>query len=202
MVVRVGTAPAAANPVVSDNGSIRPGPGWPPDRLVELLRHTAWPLAALFLGIVLAVGAILLTYAELSGGIAVFLLAAVALVAGLAGLLFQNMQETIRDESRPAEAARELQVYRKTPCAIDRRLLDKLARAADVLKTRVHDHHWEADWETFQRHHESAERLLARGELTPAFREYCRAMRPLVEVVHRQRGGEESFQPVWERARD
>jgi hypothetical protein len=168
--------------------------------VADFFLETTWPLAALFLGIVLAVGAIILTYAQVRANVPVFTLAVIALLVGLVGLLLQSLREPTRGNVDKGDEPSALQVYRITRFAIDRPFLHKLAQVAEVLKTRVHTQHWEADWETFERHHAQAERFLAKGELTPACREYCRAFRPLVEVVHRQRDQEESFQPVWERS--
>jgi protein phosphatase len=202
IVVRVAGNQAESDGAASKNGSPSSGWGLPGrHRLTKLMAGTSWPLGALFLGIVLAVGAILLNHAQLPGGFPAFLFASFALIAGLAGLAHQNY----RPKSHPAEDVelpRKLQVYRQTPCAIDLPLLHKLARAEAVLKHRIRDHHWDADWETCERHHEQAEQFLSEGELVPSFREYCRATRCLTEVLHRQRGKEESFQPVWDRAQD
>ena len=85
---------------------------------------------------------------------------------------------------------------------IEMPLLHKLARAEAVLQGRLRDNNWEADWAACRQHHDLAERFLSEGELPNAFREYCRAMRPLTEALHRQRNKEEIFQPVWDKATD
>jgi hypothetical protein len=167
-------------------------------RLVAQLRGTAWPLAALLIGILCAIAAIFLTYAQLPGRVLVFVLATLALLIGLAGLFIQNLRPD-PPEVEDDDAPRPLQIYKETNCGIELPLLHQLAKAEAVLKSRIRDQGWEADWETVEHHHVLAETLLSQGELSQSFGEYCRAMRPLTEVLHRQRAKEESFQPIWDR---
>ena len=157
------------------------------------------PLGALVAGVVLALGAVVLTHFRMPGALPAFLLAAVALVIGMVGLLVQA-----RAERRQATAPQRPQakVHRQAACEIDAPLLEKLARAEATLEERLREHHWEADWAAYRKHHEVAQRLQKEGELADAFREFCRAMRPLTEALHRQRNKEECFQPVWDKATD
>jgi protein phosphatase len=155
------------------------------------------PLASLLAGVVLALGAVLLTFFHLPGGLPVFLLAAVALGVGMVGLLLQA-----REERRQAAApqAPPAKVHRQALCGIEMPLLHKLARAEAILEERLRVHNWGADWAVSRKHHDLAERFLNEGDLPDAFREYCRALRPLTEALHRQRNKEEIFQPVWDKA--
>jgi PPM family protein phosphatase len=155
-----------------------------------------WPLASLLVGIVLALAAIALIYAKLWGGTAVFLLAALALGAGLVGLFLQSRAES---STAGEEEPSSLKVHRRSTCAIDTSLLDKLRRAESLLEERIREKQWAVDSEDFKRHHDQAQQFLKDGALTEAFGEFCLAMRPLSEAVHRQRHKEEKFQPVWDR---
>jgi protein phosphatase len=154
-----------------------------------------WPPGALVLGILLGIGAIALTFAELPGSIAVFLLATLAVIAGLGGLFMQNLRlknEVVEDEPR------RLQVYRQTSCAIELPMVVQLAKAQAQLMGRIRDNGWDADWTSFEHHQELARHFQSEGDLVQAFREYCRATSLLAEVVQRQRGKEENFQAVWD----
>ena len=91
-------------------------------------------------------------------------------------------------------------LFRSSPCRVERPLLDKLARAEQALKQRADEQNWAPDWPTYQRHHDLAESLLGRNDISGAFREYCRAMRTLTEALQRHRHKEESFQPVWDKS--
>jgi PPM family protein phosphatase len=157
------------------------------------------PLAALVAGVGLALGAVALTYFNLPGGLPVFVLAALALVVGMVGLLVQAREEQLRARSPQPPPAR---IHRQAACGIELPLLQKLARAEAVLQGRLREHNWDADWTVSRKHHEQAERFLNEGDLPDAFREYCRAMRPLTEALHRHRNKSEVFQPVWDKASD
>jgi protein phosphatase len=160
-------------------------------------QRVPWPLPSLLLGILLALGAIGLTLARLGGGAVMFVLAALALGAGLVGLLLQNRRESVRggDEAD----ANEPKVHRQVACAIELPLLRKLAKAEQMLEDRIRERQWTANWDEFRQHNSQAEQLLQKGALAESFCEYCRAMRPLSEAVSRQRQKEEVFQPVWDR---
>ena len=131
-----------------------------------------------------------------SSDLLVFVLAALALGAGLVGLLLQNRGEIGRGDEGDAL---EPKIHRQVACGIELPLLQKLVRAEAVLEDRIRDRQWTADWEDCHKHSALAERHLDQGALTEAFREYCLAMRPLSEAVQRQRQKEEVFQPVWDR---
>jgi serine/threonine protein phosphatase PrpC len=157
-----------------------------------------WPLASLLLGILLAVGAIALTFARLPGRLPVFLLAALALVAGLVGLFVQARKE--REQQQREGGRPRLKVYRSADARVDRPMLDRLAEAAAALEKRLREHKWEANWPCCQQHETAAAEFLRQGELSSAFREYCRAVRVLAEAFQRQRGKDEVFPPLWDKA--
>ncbi len=177
-----------------DTAGLDPPP--PPRRLRVSLPP---PLPALLAGTVLALGAIVLTAYDLPGGLPAFLLAAVAISVGLVSLLVQAQQEQRRaGEPKPTPA----KIHRQASCGIEMPLLQKLVRAEAILEGRIRDNNWQADWEAYRKHHDLAQRRMGEGNLPDAFREYCRAMRPLTEALQRQRNKEEVFQPVWDKSRD
>ncbi len=159
-----------------------------------------WPLVCLFGGTALAGAAIgmRLTWEDMASlSLLLFLVALVPILAGIIGLILHQRQRQarlLREDQRGKS-----QPYRSSPCQIDRALLDKLASAEKVLKQRVEERQWEPDGDTYGKHHALAEQCLKQGDLPGAFREYCRAMRPLNEALHRHRHKEEVFQPVWEK---
>jgi protein phosphatase len=162
-------------------------------------RRLPWHLSVLIFGVLLVGDAATLTYCGYSSlGILAFLLAAGALLAGFIGLALSYREEKRRQEAEPP--SRPLQVYRHASTHIDPHLVNKLAKAAATLKQRSEERQWEVDLATFQQHHELAESYLRQDSLPEAFREYCRALRPLTEALQRQRHKDELLQPVWERA--
>jgi len=157
-----------------------------------------WPLTALFLGTLMAGGAIALTFSDLLGAaVPVFLLAAVAIVSGLSGLWSHYAQEK-RLAAAQADLP-QLQIHHRALCRVERPLLDKLAKAVLAMKQRANEKQWTVSWETFQQHQELAEKHLGQGDLACSFRESCRAMRVLTEALQRHRNKEEVFQPVWDK---
>ncbi len=94
-----------------------------------------WPLASLLGGIVLALAAIGMTYAQVGGGVVLFLLGVAALGAGIVGLLLQNRREnkSIADDNDLPS----LHVHRRFSCAIELPLLKKLERAEELLAERI-----------------------------------------------------------------
>jgi protein phosphatase len=160
-------------------------------------RRVPWSLPVLALGVFLAAVAAILTLNQLPGQIPALALAVAVILTGIIGLAIQVRRERRRAEDEAAHPPPR--VHRHAPCTVERGLLDKLIKAEQALKERLGDKHWEADWSGFQQHHDLADKYLSQGDLPGAFREHCRAMQKLLEVVQRQRGREEVFQPVWDK---
>src|SRR5262249_45713861 len=74
-----------------------------------------WPFAPVLLGIFLGMGAVALTYHELAGKIPTFILATLALGAGLVGLLVQTLNEKRQPVAEPQVP--RLKIYKQVPCA-------------------------------------------------------------------------------------
>jgi PPM family protein phosphatase len=157
-----------------------------------------WPVAALLLGVVLAAGAGLLTnYSIYPLNLAVFLLAGLAIVAGLMGLQASFNQEKRRLSNEPESPP--LQIYRQASCRLDQALLEDLTRFLRASQQQIQEKQWHADWPAYQLHLEAAEKFASQGNLAEAFREYCRAVHLLAETVQRHRPQGEVFQPVWDK---
>ncbi|MFL6110940.1 MAG: PP2C family protein-serine/threonine phosphatase, partial [Catenulispora sp.] len=144
-------------------------PSGEPERrpaLADRLRQVPWPVHLLGSGTLLVLAAIGLNAAELPGGVAVFVLAAAAIGVGLVGL----GMHTRRERARAAEAGEpeRINIYRQTECRIERGLLERWAKAEFILRQRVRDQGWEADWPAYQAHREEADRRLRDGDLSGA----------------------------------
>ena len=50
-----------------------------------------------------------------------------------------------------------------------------------------------------QLHHDLAEEHMRQNDFSVAFREYCRAIQTMLEVMQKQRQRQEVFQPVWDK---
>jgi protein phosphatase len=154
-----------------------------------------WPLAALFLGVVLAAMAVVLSATERSASLIIFVLAALSLLGGLAGLALNYAREPRKPKLASEE--RHLEVYRQASCRIERALVDRLASANTELAQMARSQNWEVDWKTQQAHRELAERAEKEGDLPAAFREYLRAVVALTDVIIRLRMKNEVFASIW-----
>ena len=126
-----------------------------------------------------------------------FLMAAIAILAGVIGLSIRTILQPRPvhvDHWRP-----RTKVYRQAPAQAHRPLLDRLARAETGLKQWLQEKKIEADWKTHLTHFAEAERLLGAGDQPGAFREFCRAMRPLTAALESQRSKDDGFPGFWEK---
>ena len=165
------------------------------------LPRPAWWLLALAGGALLAFGAAAMHFNSVPGGLLVFLLAAVAIVAGLVGLGVRYRKEQ-KQQTEAEEPSSPPRVHRRAACRVDLRLIDRLARAVEILKQQAEEKHWEPDMPVYHEHHERAKELLQGQDLIGAFREYCRAMLPLSQALSKHRKKEEVFQPIWDKNPD
>jgi protein phosphatase len=157
-----------------------------------------WWALTLFAGTMLVVAAAWLEFEKLPGSVPLFVVATVAILAGLVGLGVDYFRERKRLDGEDEEPAAP-RIHRKAVCRVEQPLLDKLARALEVLRQRADEKHWEPDWNQYQEHAVAAGELLQKADLTGAFREYCRAMLPLTRALQKLRNKEEAFQPVWDK---
>lgn len=160
-------------------------------------RRIPWPQIVLVLGIGLA-GYAIAARASHQQAMLIFILAALVIVAGLAGLIYQFVTDPGEDEEERPEK-RKLRIHRSTPFKIEKPLIDKVAKAIPALQQTARDRQWDVDWETVDRHHAKAEASMNKNDLLDAFREYCRALLPLTAALNRHRHKEEIFQPVWDK---
>jgi protein phosphatase len=194
VIVRVGKASVDT----SVNGALVGGPlaQLESSSILAQISKRIWPFACLLLGILLAIGAIVLTYHNLPYKIPTFLLAALALGAGLIGLLVQGLHDQRAQEVEPYVP--RTKVYRQTPCAVDRPFVQRLGEAVGELEDRIRDRQWQADWDACRAQRGQADRLFQQGNLIDAFRGYCHAMMILMNAVQQQRGKKETFKPLWD----
>ena len=146
-----------------------------------------WWVLSLIGGTVLALGATLLHQAGLpSLAVGVFLPAVVAVLTGIVGLFIYYKREQVRqaneDENRPPPKA-----HRRRPCKIDKPLLTRLTRASRRSGT---SRRRAAGRSTGSRRRSTRRRARSApaNDLPGAFREYCRAMQPLMRALHDRPG--------------
>jgi protein phosphatase len=177
------------------------GPTPPPrSNKKSLLQRIPWWAATLAAGTLCAVLAAVLIAQTWTGLATPLLIAAVGcVVAGSIGLWMHYQREASKpdeDEERPPAKA-----HRKRPCKIEKPLLERLKRALNTLQQMASDKGWQPDWTLLRESQEEAVRMETAGDVTAAFREYCRAMLPLTRAMHERRRKEEVFRPVWDKMR-
>lgn len=170
----------------------------PAEEWGRFVRRAPWPLVLLLSGILLAGFAILLTYNRLPGELPTFLCAALTLVGGLVGLMYQNYLESRRRPSEVIQPPRP-QIHRSTECAITMPLFQRLEQARVTLEARVKEKNWGVDLQACQEIAELA-KTLAKRDLDTAFRRQCEALLCLMDVVGQHRHKEEAFKPLWDKA--
>lgn len=165
--------------------------------MMYYLDRLPWGFMLLALGIFMALVAIVLHVAlEMSvSALVVFIVAALALLTGLVGLMVQNFRETQAVTNEPEE--RPLQVYRQTPCPLDFATFEKLLQSAKTLEDGIKEKSWEYDARSYDEKLKTAQALAKQNRYRDAFREQCRAMLVLMDAVHRYRGKNEDFKPLW-----
>src|SRR5260370_1220388 len=127
-------------------------------------------MAALLLAVLLAGGGGPVNFYSIDTlNLAVFGLAALAFLTGLAGLLVFYNQEKHRLAKEPESP--KLRIYRQAPCGVERPLVEDLARFLSASKQQIQEKQWDADWTAYQLHTDAAEKLLGAGNLVAALRE-------------------------------
>ncbi len=187
IIVKVPDGPQA-------NGVVRE-PRW--SRALVLPRLPWWVLS-LGGGAVLAAGATYMAAAEVPGTLLAFAVAAAAILTGLVGLWWHYRQEGI--EAPPDEEQPRPRIHRRRSCRLESHLVEKLVHALGTLKQRAEEKKAEPDWNDYQAHQAQGQQLATSGDLSGAFREYCRAMLPLTRALHKLRNKEEVFKPVWDKS--
>lgn len=158
-----------------------------------------WPLSLLMLGVVQAIAFFIAIAENTLVAKLLFLSASTTIGVGLVGLFLQARLEKKRKRT-PLPTPTKLNIYRRYPCQIDHRLLDKLAKLADSLYTQIVDRRLSIDEPQFRQLQQQARELLKRGEPVAAFHEIARSVRLLTQILHQQRNKEEVFRPKWDSA--
>jgi PPM family protein phosphatase len=163
----------------------------------SLWQRIPWSIKLLCVGTVFAASAIALSFNRVSGGGFLFFVASIIIISSLVGLILQVQRDKKKksdDSDHPPP-----QIYRSSTCLIEKPLLDKLIRANQAVRDHALEKQWDVDWDGYHVQQEFADSLRHQGDLDSSFREFCRAMRILLEALHRQRNKEEVFQPVWDK---
>jgi PPM family protein phosphatase len=196
IIVRAGTVPPEGAADSADPPLIAAARPSLVEKLAPVLRK-AWAFVVLGVGVVLASLAGYLAYHQSGWGFSVLILAGLALLGGLVGVVLQNLRET---QSHPEpDDPHEATVYRQTPCGIDSPLLQRLAGATRALEQNIQEKGWQVEDRMYREHLERSQAAAQQGRLREAFAEQCRALLILLETAHQYRSRGEFFKPLWDR---
>ncbi len=200
IVVRVGGEPSLAGIDSSADVVFPPSEDTAPTvprfaLAMYYLGKVPWHYVLMGLAIPLAVFAIVLSVLQLGNDVLAFMIAGFMLLMGIVLMMVQNFRETRKVALAPEE--RPLQVYRQTPCPLDASIYEKLVQSAKTLEDSIKEKNWEYDARGYHEQLKLAAAHFKQQRFREAFREQCRAMLILMEDVHRYRGKNEDFKPVW-----
>lgn len=169
-----------------------PKPGWQlrwPD--------LPWPTWTMIGGIAGAGLAQALLIAGLQSEAAfVFIVAALAVFTGLAGLIIHSRKPPKADWNPPTKA----NIHNQTKCTIERALIDKLVQAEGNVVERLDPADRPSALDDVKPLRAQAEAALKKNDLVGAFRFHCQAMHSLVRRFNAQHHKEEIFVPVWDKS--
>ena len=154
-----------------------------------------WAPLAVGMGIILALGAVLLLTSELkTAAVITFAFAGAVLMAGIFGLVQKYRRDAERDADQPAGPP---QVYRRNLCAVDVPLMERLMQTEKGLVELTRQKNWPMNWDAHSKHHSAAILAFQQGDLKLAFTELVRALSVLLNVLREHRQRDEQFKPNW-----
>jgi protein phosphatase len=162
-----------------------------------------WPLLCLLAGTFLVADSIILSWYGRLYALLAFGAAAAIIIAGLIGLAVHYHREQYKHADAAGDGNRGTapHVHRRSQCRIDAILVEKVARALELLAQRADERNWTADREESSQHRRRANDALRARDYPSAFREMCLAMLPYTRALEKQRQKEEVFQPLWDKPR-
>jgi protein phosphatase len=172
------------------------GPGLLSRALATWSRRVPWPFTVLGAGCLMAAVSLVMQFSEVSGAVPLFVLAALVILGGLAGLVAHLRKEPEVSEA-PDDKPRELNVYKKYECPLTRDLIDRFTKTEEGLAEAVRGQGITADWHAHAKLAAEAEAELKRAEGSPAFRARCRSLLVLAEAYNKSRNKGEDFRPNW-----
>lgn len=163
-------------------------------------KRVHWSFTVLGAGVGLALLALGLQVAAVSGAAVLFLLGAVLIVVGLVGLTLKVQKEDAPGaaEALADAAPRELHIYKSHDCQVTPAVIEKFAQLEAQLLEGLKSHNIPADFDAHAKLAQAADASAAKGApAVPAFRARCRSMLFLAEAFHKSRHKQESFRPSW-----
>ncbi|MFT3881817.1 MAG: hypothetical protein QM703_19430 [Gemmatales bacterium] len=158
-----------------------------------------WPALAITLGASFAIFSLIMLTDRLSflktGGIILFGLSVVLVLAGLVGVILQR--RTDKQEEAQAIVNDSLQIYRRTPSQVDSLLINKMMQTEANLLELIKEKGWSFDQAQLGILQKSVADLIKKNELSAALRAQCKALSILTAKLRQHRSKDEQFKPNW-----
>ncbi len=162
-------------------------------------KRVPWSFSVLGMGVSLALFSLSLQIGGVPGATIFFVLAAILILTGLAGLTVHVQKEetsgaivTVADT-----APRALNVYKKHDCQLTRELADRFAQIEASLLAGNRSHGIPTDFEAHAKLVATADCAAEKNDHTATFRARCYSLLLLAEAFHKSRQKQESFRPSW-----
>lgn len=160
-------------------------------------RVVPWPFLMLAIGAIVAVASVWLKSEQLPGAVPSFVLAAILILGGLAGLYTYLRNRTDEPEAMSPPTTPELRLYRDYTFDIGPLIVDRFAMLGAGLKDAVKDRDITIDWVTHDRFIAEADAATQRSDWAVAFKARFLAVQTIAAAVNKSRQKEEVFQPNW-----
>src|SRR6185312_15546988 len=161
-------------------------------------KKVPWPFTALGAGSLVAMVSLAMQVNAIPGAAVLFLLAVVAIGAGIAGLAMQMRKEP-EESALPNDAPRELRIYKQHACPVQRELAGKFANLEGQLIEAMKGQGIAADWDGYEKLAAEADARVKKNDDFASVAARCRSLLFLADAFHKARQKEESFRPSWTR---
>jgi protein phosphatase len=172
------------------------GPGVLTRAIAAWNRRVPVPFTALAAGIVVAMLSLAMRMNSVPGATLLFLLAALIILAGLAGLVVHLRKEPEHVEV-VNNAPRELHLYKKHSCPVTAELIDKFQQLEATLAQTMRDQGVAVDWDEHAKLDAAVKSGMEKGSEREVFAGRCRSLLFISEAFHKARQKEEAFRPSW-----
>jgi protein phosphatase len=162
-------------------------------------RIVPWPFSAIGAGCLLALLSLMMHQAEIPAAMLLFVAAAMAILAGLMGLVLQVKKGPDAQTAPAEEERRPLNVYKRHDCAITRDLAAKFAELETALSDGLKGQGVEVKPNAPPAPPPSADGPTAPADELAVFRARCESLLVLADAFHKSRHKQESFQPTWKK---
>jgi len=129
------------------------------------------------------------------GGIILFGLSVLLVLAGLVGVILQR--RTDKQEEAQAIVNDSLQIYRRAPSLVDTALVNKMMQTEANLLELIKEKGWTFDQAQLSILQKNVADHIKKNDLTSAFQTLCKGLSLLTTKLRQHRTKDEQFKPNW-----